>query len=62
MPLIEALKDSDARVRRGAAEALGNLEPKAKHALPALREARRDSDPGVRKAAEEAIANIERDN
>ena len=61
MPLSEALADPDVRVRRGAAEALANLDPKAKRALPALREALRDADPGVRKAAQEAITNIERD-
>jgi WD40 repeat protein/HEAT repeat protein len=61
-PLIEALKDADKRVRRGAAEALGNIDPRLKLALPALREALKDTDGDVRKAVQEAIDNIERAN
>ena len=37
--LIAMLRDSDADVRTGAARSLGNLGPKAKIAIPALREA-----------------------
>jgi HEAT repeat protein len=58
-PLMNALADTDARVRWGAADALGNLEPKATRAVPLLKDALKDSDAAVRKAAEQALASIE---
>jgi bilin biosynthesis protein len=52
--LREALKDKeDWRVRRAAAEALGNLGDR--ESIPALREALKDKDSGIRCAAAEAL-------
>ena len=55
--LIAALKDSDAGVRRAAAQSLGNIEsPRAVDALVAVL---RDSDVEVRRAAAWALGEIE---
>ncbi len=61
--IIAALSDSDVRVRRTAAEALGRLARPttreiAADALRALRAALRDDDPEVRLHATEAILSI----
>ena len=57
--LIEALTDPDARVRRAAAETLGQFGPGARDALPALRAALRDEHSEVRLMASEAILSID---
>ena len=41
---IEALKDTDWRIRANAARGLGVMGPDAKHAVPALIEALNDND------------------
>jgi len=56
--LVETLSDSDVRIRRAAAETLGQFGPAAKAALPALRAAMRDIDGAVRLNASEAILSI----
>jgi HEAT repeat protein len=56
--LVKALKDSDVRVRRSAAEVLGKFGPLARQAVPALREALGDDDTEVRENASLAILNI----
>ena len=56
-PALQALSDSQPRVRANAAEALGQL--KAKEAVPALTKALADLYPYVRKAAKAALAAIE---
>ena len=56
--LLEALKDSDAGVRRSAAEALDGMRRKAKSAVPALVQALKDSDVGVRRSAAYALVAI----
>lgn len=55
----KALKEPYPEARVAAAEALGNIGPNAKSAVPALVEALRDSDARVRKAAEIALDTIE---
>jgi HEAT repeat protein len=54
--LIAALKDSDAGVRREAADALGVLD--SRRAVPALIEAVKDADPDVRRHAIDALGEI----
>ena len=56
--LMAGLADRLPLARRGAAEALGNLGPLAKEAVPALRKAVRDEDQDVRRAAVEALRSI----
>jgi beta-lactamase regulating signal transducer with metallopeptidase domain len=51
------LSDTRVEVRRGAAEALGEIQNAA--ALPALRQALNDSEPGVKAKAAWAISEIE---
>ncbi len=51
------LSDSRAEVRRGAAEALGEIQ--GAEALPALKQALQDSGPGVSAKAAWAISEIE---
>jgi len=51
------LSDSQVEVRRGAAEALGEIA--SAEALPALKQALQDSEPGVRGKAAWAISEIE---
>jgi HEAT repeat protein len=48
---VRALHDPDARLRRRAAEALGNVGVADPAVIPALAEAVRDRDPAVRGAA-----------
>lgn len=55
--LIERLKDSDAGVRRAAANSLGNL--KSKKAVPALMAAAGDKNREVRMAVIEALSELE---
>jgi HEAT repeat protein len=57
--LSEALRDSDAFVRRDAARALGQIGPAARDAAAALRLAAKDRNPQVRKAAAEALQEIQ---
>ena len=57
---MEALKDSDARVRRSAAGALGAIGPDAKAAVAVLVEALKDSDVNVGRAAAQALDAIGR--
>jgi HEAT repeat protein len=57
--LTEALKDTDNRIRMGAADALGRIGPLAKDALPALDEALRDSDKNVRRHAAFALGVVD---
>jgi len=56
--LVITLKDSDRRVRSTAAEALGDIGPAAKEAVPALIAALKDSEWHVRDSAEEALEDI----
>ena len=56
--LAAALKDSNAAVRKHAAEALEKIGPAAKGAVPALAEAVRDAHTAVRKSAADALRNI----
>jgi vesicle coat complex subunit len=57
--LIEALKDEDADVRRGAALGLGTFGEKAETAVPVLQAAQRDREAEVRKAASVALSYID---
>ena len=59
--LTEALKDKDRSTRMRAAEALGQIGPAAKDAVPALIEASKHEDSDTRSAAAEALGNIRRD-
>ena len=56
--LIEALRDPDSEVRRGAAGALGQVGPEAIGAVPALIEALRDPDSEVRRGAAGALGQV----
>jgi HEAT repeat protein len=56
--LIEALKDPEVDVRRGAAIGLGNFGEEAESALPALEAVLQDKDARVRNAAKVAISRI----
>jgi HEAT repeat protein len=51
------VSDARAEVRRGAAEALGEIQ--SAEALPALKQALQDSGPGVSAKAAWAISEIE---
>jgi HEAT repeat protein len=57
-PLIEALKDTSAERRAGAAYALGQIGSGARAALPALLDLLKDGDVGVRRQASYAIGKI----
>ncbi len=57
--LTGALQHDDARVREGAARALGSMGPRARTARRALRRALDDPDEGVRRAAVEALEQID---
>jgi HEAT repeat protein len=57
--LVLALRDETAAVRRGAAEALGNLGAEATAAIPSLQQAIQDRDEGVRKRAALAREKID---
>jgi PAS domain S-box-containing protein len=56
--LISALCSKDSNVRRQAAEALGNIGPEAKAAVPALIESLKDGEEGVREAAAKSLGKI----
>jgi HEAT repeat protein len=56
--LRDGLKDSDARVRQGAAKILARLGPEAKPAVPELLHALQDPASGVREAAGDALKRI----
>ena len=56
--LIEALRDTDAGVRKAAANALGKVDPDVKLAVPALTDALKDKVPAVRQAAAGALGLI----
>ncbi|MCI0539843.1 MAG: HEAT repeat domain-containing protein, partial [Verrucomicrobiales bacterium] len=57
--LIPLLKDTDPLVRRLAAYALGQIGPKAKEAIPALKEALNDTERDVVTASINAIRAID---
>lgn len=56
--LIEALRHSNANVRRGAAQSLESIGPDAQEAMKALDESLRDEDVAVRDAAASALRAI----
>ena len=56
--LIDALRDTDAGVRKAAANALGKVDPDVKLAVPALTDALKDKAPPVRQAAASALGLI----
>jgi HEAT repeat protein len=56
--LTESLSDADPRIRRAAAESLGEFGSAARDALPVLRRLLRDDDAEVRLNASEAILSI----
>jgi HEAT repeat protein len=57
--LEAALKESDPAVRRGAAEVLGLMGPRAAAAVPALVKVLEDRDPGTAIAAAQALARLD---
>ncbi len=56
--LVAALKDEASEVRAASAEALGNIGPGAKSALPALEAATADPDKNVAAAARVSLGRI----
>lgn len=58
-PLLVALTDIDADVRRNAAEELGEMRAKSPDVLTALTQALEDTAKSVRRAAQKAIQRIE---
>ena len=59
-PLITALQDTEADVRRNAADELGEMQAKAPGVITALNRALKDSSKSVRNAAQKAIQRIEK--
>ena len=59
-PLLVALQDSDANVRRNAADELGEMPAKSPDVIMALNLALEDSSKSVRNAAQKAIRRIEK--
>ena len=59
-PLITALQDTEADVRRNAADELGEMRAKAPGVITALNRALKDSSKSVRNAAQKAIQRIEK--
>jgi HEAT repeat protein len=57
-PLIEALTNSNERVRNGAAITLGSFESQARDAAPALIQCLKDQNPRVRSAAAMSLARL----
>ncbi len=55
---IDELKDRDMVIRQRAVDALRQLGPEAKSAVPALTAALRDSSCGVRRRAAEALGAV----
>jgi HEAT repeat protein len=60
--LAEALKDTDAFVRRDVAAALGKIGPDAKPAVPALLAAQGDKNASVRTQVARALQQIDPDS
>ena len=58
-PLLVALTDTDADVRRNAADELGEMRAKSPDAVTALTQALEDNSKNVRSAAQKAIRRIE---
>jgi hypothetical protein len=56
--LVEALRNADASVRRGAATVLGAMGKDARAAAPNLAALANDPDPGVREAAAQALEKV----
>jgi HEAT repeat protein len=56
--LVTGLSDSLPESRKAAAEALGDLGPLARQALPALQKATKDDAKSVREAAEKALQSV----
>ena len=56
--LIEKLRDSDRRMRRNAAGALGMQGTRALEAIPVLSALLSDSDPDVRATAERTLDHL----
>jgi HEAT repeat protein len=56
--LVEALQDTDAKIRAGAANTIGLIFPQPMEAIPALEDALNDDDPEVREAASNAIQTL----
>jgi HEAT repeat protein len=52
------MKDKGVLVRRTAAEAMGQIGPDARSAVPALTEALKDEDEKVRQAAQAALKKV----
>ena len=61
-PLLVALRDTAAAVRRNAADELGEMRTKSPEAVTALTQALADSSKSVRRAAQKAIRQIEAAN
>lgn len=59
-PLLVALLDTDANVRRNAADELGEMPAKSPDVITALNLALKDSSKNVRNAAQKAIQRIEK--
>jgi HEAT repeat protein len=59
--VIRALAHDNPVVRRGAALVLGQIEPKPKNAVPALRKALDDSDKSVRENAARSLKQLDRE-
>ena len=57
-PLLVALRDTAADVRRNAADELGEMRAKSPDAVTALTQALEDSSKKVRSAAQKAIRRI----
>jgi HEAT repeat protein len=55
---LEAIRSSDPKVRKKAADVLGNVGPIDPRSIPALIEAVRDTDPKVRDAAVLGLSKI----
>ncbi len=58
-PLLMALQDTAAEVRRNAADELGEMQTKSPAAITGLTQALKDNSKAVRRAAEKAIRRIE---
>ena len=59
--LVEGLKDPTVGVRARCAWALGLIGPKAKAAVPMLKQAREDESTAVQRAANDALRKIQPD-
>jgi HEAT repeat protein len=61
LALTRLLNDEDGEVREAGSEALGQIGPAAKTAIPALTELLKDKDRQVRQAAAKALEKIKKD-